>query len=275
MEKNRENEIVKIHESILYPMCRVKSGNDGGSGTVIYSKKDPDTGEIATFLISNFHVIASAIKIQKVWNPLKQRHVNEEQRKTVICEIFSYNNISHNIGAMAYEADIICYDTRADLCILRLRDKENEITNIAKMFLGDINKIHIFDSVWISGCSLLHPPICNHGYITYLDEEIEGEKYFMTNAGIIYGNSGGAVFLENNLEFVGIPSRVAVVPGWVSQAVSFMGYFIPMSRIIQFFEEQDMQFLYKPEEYTIKQCFDAREKKLKMVQDKMELLMSD
>ena len=31
----------EIHEQILYPVVRVRSGNAGGSGVVIYSEEDP------------------------------------------------------------------------------------------------------------------------------------------------------------------------------------------------------------------------------------------
>ena len=47
----------ELHERILYPVVRVRTGSAGGSGTVIMSQADPENeGEFQTFVLTNHHV---------------------------------------------------------------------------------------------------------------------------------------------------------------------------------------------------------------------------
>ena len=60
--------------------------------------------------------------------------------------------------------------------------------------LKDIENVHIFDDCFAVGASLGHPPVASNGMITYMDDEIDHFKYWMSSAPTIFGNSGGAVY---------------------------------------------------------------------------------
>ncbi len=54
------------HEKFLYPVVRIYSKTAAGSGTIIYSKTDPDNeGEFLTFCLTNHHVIADLHRVQR------------------------------------------------------------------------------------------------------------------------------------------------------------------------------------------------------------------
>ena len=269
-------EIIQKHEQMFYPTVRVRTKKAGGSGTVVYSKKHKD--EVYTYVITNHHVIADSVHLEKKWDPVLKRKVDKEILDTVFVEFFRYNNYSHTVGSFAVEADIVAYsDVQGgqDWALLRVRDKENTADWVANMFpLDDIDNVHIFDEVYAVGASLGHPPVASDGHISYMDDEIEHYKYWMSSAPTIFGNSGGAVYrwsgTRKQYDYIGIPSRISIQPmGFSADAITHMGYFIPIDRVYKLLEENDYQFIYDSE-FSIEDCEKARKKKQKPVKDKEE-----
>ena len=262
-------EIIQKHEQMFYPTVRVRTKKAGGSGTVVYSEKYND--EVYTYVITNHHVISDSVHIEKKWDPVLKRKVDKEILDTTYVEFFRYNNYSHTVGSFAVEADIVAYsevDGGQDWALLRVRDKENKADWVANMFpLNDIENVHIFDDCYAVGASLGHPPVASNGMITYMDDEIEHYKYWMSSAPTIFGNSGGAVYRwsgnRKQYEYIGIPSRISIQPmGFSADAITHMGYFIPIDRVYQLLEDNDYQFIYD-NSISIGDCEKARKEKQK------------
>ena len=260
-------EIIHKHEQMFYPTVRVRTKKAGGSGTVVYSKKHKD--EVYTYVITNHHVISDSVKIEKKWDSVLKRKTDKEKLDTVFVEFFRYNNYSHTVGSFAVEADIVAYsevEGGQDWALLRVRDKENTADWVANMFpLDDLDNVHIFDKSYAVGASLGHPPVASEGMITYMDDEIDSYKYWMSSAPTIFGNSGGAVYRwssnRKQYEYIGIPSRISIQPmGFSADAITHMGYFIPIERVYKLLEENDYQFIYD-EKVSIDDCNAARKKK--------------
>ncbi len=269
-------EIKQKHEQMFYPTVRVRTKKAGGSGTVVYSETHKD--EVYTYVITNHHVISDSVSIQKKWDPVLKRKVDKEKLDTVQVEFFRYNNYSHTVGSFAVEADIVAYsevEGGQDWALLRVRDKENKADWVANMFpLDDIDNVHIFDESYAVGASLGHPPVASDGMITYMDDEIDSFKYWMSSAPTIFGNSGGAVYRwsegRKQYEYIGIPSRISIQPmGFSADAITHMGYFIPIDRVYKLLEENDYQFIYDDSK-SIEECEKARNKKQAPLEDKEE-----
>jgi len=266
-------EIIQKHEQMFYPTVRVRTKKAGGSGTVVYSQEH--NKEVYTYVITNHHVIADSVKIEKKWDSVLKRKVDKEKLDTVFVEFFRYNNYSHTVGSFAVEADIVAYsevEGGQDWALLRVRDKENKADWVANMFpLDDIENVHIFDQSYAVGASLGHPPVASEGMITYMDDEIDSYKYWMSSAPTIFGNSGGAVYRwsdnRKRYEYIGIPSRISIQPmGFSADAITHMGYFIPIERVYKLLEENDYQFIYD-DKISIDDCNKARDKKQKPKKD--------
>ena len=260
-------EIIKKHEQMFYPTVRVRTKKAGGSGTVVYSKKH--NNEVHTYVITNHHVISDCIHIIKKWNPVLKKKIDTEILDTVQVEYFKYNNYSHNIGSFAVEADIVAYsevEGGQDWALLRVRDKENTADWVANLFPShDLDNVHIFDDVYAVGASLGHPPIASEGIITYMDDEIDHYKYWMSSAQTIYGNSGGACYRwsvnRHQYEYIGIPSRISVQPsGFTADAITHMGYFIPIDRVYKLLKENDYHFIYD-KDVSFEDCEKERKNK--------------
>lgn len=266
---NISPEIKQKHEDMFYPTVRVRTKSAGGSGTVVYSQDYND--EVYTYVITNHHVIDECISVRKKWNPVLKRKVDTEILDTVQIEYFKYNNYSHCIGSFAVEADIVAYSEHEggeDWALLRVRDKENTHTNVANIFpIEELDSIHIFDNCYAVGASLGHPPIATEGHICYMDDEIDHFKYWMSTAQTIFGNSGGSVYRwsesRSKYEYIGVPSRISIQPmGFSADAITHMGYFIPIDRIYNLLEDNDYQFIYDSS-YDISDCKRERTSKQK------------
>ena len=259
-------EIKQKHEQMFYPTVRVRAKKAGGSGTVVYSEKH--NGEYYTYVITNHHVVSNCISLEKKWDPVIKRKVDKEVLDTVSVEFFRYNNYSHTIGSFAVEADIVAYSEvngGQDWALLRVRDKENKADWVANLFpLKDIENVHIFDQTYAVGASLGHPPVASEGMITYMDDEIEHYKYWMSSAPTIFGNSGGAVYrwssARKQYEYIGVPSRISIQPmGFSADAITHMGYFIPIDRVYKLLKENSYHFIYD-KDISFEDCEKKRNK---------------
>ena len=269
-------EVEKRHHEIIWPTVRIRAKDAWGSGTVIYSKSDK-SGKFHTYILTCHHVIASNIKVEKVWDQRVGIEVKKEIRTPVEVQFFYYENLSYAKGLSgSHRAEIVCYDERQDIALLELEMQAREIEWVATLYPEDkIRDVHVYDAVFACGAAMAHEPIATDGIITFMNEIIDDYDYWMTTAQIIFGNSGGAVFRysveRDKFEFIGIPARVEVnISGFSAQAITHMGFFVPITRIYNLFRENQYEFLFNPE-VTYEDC--EKQRKLKAEEDK-KLFMS-
>lgn len=262
--------IEQLHEKILYPVVRVRTEKAGGSGTILYSKPLPGKEEHETYVLTNHHVIADCIKVDKRWDSVVKRKIDKEFLTPCTVEIFSYVYMSRRDSGQTFTAEIIAYDAAHDLALLKL-DTPTPAKYVANLYPKDKEKdIKLFADVWCSGCSLGHEPLINKGQITSLKETIDNKLYWMSNANSIFGNSGGAIFLADTGEFIGVPSRITAVQlGFGVDIITWMGFFGPIVRVYEFIEEQELQFLYDPN-ITSAECFACRKEKEEQLKKSMK-----
>ena len=237
-----------LHEKILYPVVRVRAGQAGGSGVLIYSEPDPkDDTKFINILLTCQHVIDGAIKIRDEWDAILKREVKRDVLDEVVIEVFDYDG-SKVVSANSTTGQIIAYDKHHDLAAIKLNSNTRPLSHVASVIPKDqINCLQLFDPVWVSGCSLLHDPFPNPGTITYLREVIDQKAYLMQNASSIFGNSGGGLFQGSGEEYnlLGLTSRVTVTQlGFGLDVQTWMGFSTHPDRLYEFFDHQELQFLY-------------------------------
>ena len=239
---------VNLHEKILYPVVRVRAGNAGGSGVLVYSEPDPkDEGKFINILLTCQHVIDGAIKIRDEWDAILKREVKRDVLDEVVIEVFDYDG-SKVVSANSTTGHIIAYDKHHDLAAVKLNSNTRALAHVASIIPRDqIGCLQLFDPVWVSGCSLLHDPFPNPGTLTYLREIIDQKAYLMQNASSIFGNSGGGLFQGSGEDFnlLGLTSRVTVTQlGFGVDVQTWMGFSTHPDRLYEFFDHQELQFLY-------------------------------
>jgi len=119
---------------------------------------------------------------------------------------------------------------------------------------------------YIAGDKSLLPDDLQYARITKIEEvgvqpvydiRLDTRHAFFAN-GVLVHNSGGAVFEKESMQFVGVPSRITV--SLFGQAITHMGYFIPVDRVYKFLDEQIFEFIYDPAQ-TPSACAKRREEK--------------
>lgn len=254
----------KQHNEMLYTSVRVGAKNAGGSGTVLYSQDG------LTYVLTNHHVIESLYDWDEKPNPMTGKLEYIENRSMGKIDFFQYDDMSTMVGTTGHRSTLEAYNEQDDLALMKLQTK-NTVDHVAHMYpRGKESEIKMFEKVWAVGCSLGHPTTFSEGHITGKSDEIDDRMYWMSSAPIIFGNSGGSVFIDRDdqYQFIGVPSRVSVA-GFGS-AVSHMGYLIPPDRVYNFLEKQQFQFIYD-EGFTPAEC----EKKRKFVKDKQKQVLED
>tara|TARA_R100000789_G_scaffold99201_1_gene105041 strand:+ start:767 stop:1606 length:840 start_codon:yes stop_codon:yes gene_type:complete len=226
------------HEEMLDTAIRVDTS---GSGTVLYSKKHNEEWE--SYILTNFHVIARQITLREVWNPLKGEKEKRETREPVTAFWFDYVKCARSVGTRGRIADIVAHDQQRDLALLRLRDTERGVERIAHMLPEDESP-KLGQTVWAIGAGLGFPPSMTSGEMAFAEQMIEGYRYQLATAPIIFGNSGGSLFsyseVRKQYEMIGVPSRVSA-SGF--QAVTHMGWSIPTETMRTFLRDNYYGFI--------------------------------
>lgn len=159
-----------------------------GSGTIIKSDPDPETGEIKTYIISAGHLSDG---IESDWSKLHHLEI----------DLFDFRGNFETV-----EASIVNNDMNYDLMMLQIDDKETiyptgEIANEK-----EITQLDIFTDILNVGCGLGTRPYPAYGIITALYLENNTYKsWWQMSAPIIYGNSGGGVFTMDG-KLIGVVS---------------------------------------------------------------------
>lgn len=256
-------ELKEVYEQVLYPCVRISTGEAAGSGTVLYSEDRGDGCQ--TYALTNHHVIDGAIKVETKWSSLLQADLKREVAEPVTVEVFRYTADATQDVTDSYQADVVAHDKDHDLALVKLRTSR-KLDHVAAP-LPKAQQVFLLEDVLAVGCALRHPPVLTAGRVNYKNDVIESKEYWLSDAQIIFGNSGGAVYVKKDRwYFIGVPSRVAVV-GW-SSVVTHMGYFVPVTRIREWVESQHLEFLLdkskKPAE-----CFEQREALRKQAEMRM------
>ena len=228
------------HMEMLYPTVLVRLGNGSGSGTVIYSKQNEDQ-KYESFILTNWHVIQSYVKLSKVWDSKKKEQVETETRRPVNIDLWEYNNYSTAVGTIGRLASIVAYDKSRDLALLKVEDEERPMPYVARIYPEDKDDgPWIFQTVYAVGAGLGKPPFPTMGLLAGYGRDQDGNDLYLSTSPIIYGNSGGALYVyspRNHYELIGVPSMVSAY-GWGS-VVSHMAWSRPISEIRLFLRQAE------------------------------------
>jgi S1-C subfamily serine protease len=226
----------------LYPSVKIAGSGGVGAGTIVYSAMDSH-GQCHTYLVSAFHVVAGYVTIKD----------GIENRETVTISIYE-----PDLQTMTDEvADIIVYDKKADLVLLKLRERGKCFPAAKLASRKELKEVCIFTPVYAVGCPLGHSPLPSAGEISTLNKKVDGKTYWMMNAPTIYGNSGGGVFLIESHQFVGVSAMLCVYQQFINVPVPHMGVLVPATTVYDWLDYEHYQFVYDPA-YTTEGCAVAR-----------------
>ena len=219
--ENVEVPVKKITE-MLYPSVLVDLGEGAGSGTIIFSgertHKSWKEDKVWTLVLTNHHVIQTAINIDEVFDPKQGKNIQKETRRPVHVRLWDYNDYSTAVGTTGRVARIVAWDKDRDLALLRLDDTERVIKNIAKLWPEDVGGPYLFQTTWAIGSGMGNPPYPTQGLLSGINgKDRKGRALYLSSTPIIFGNSGGSLWVfskkRDRYEMIGVPSMDGAY-GW-------------------------------------------------------------
>jgi S1-C subfamily serine protease len=216
----------RLQHDILAPSVQVNVKGSVGGGTLLFSK------DTHSYVISACHVLQKIIAGH-----------DDETREPV--EVTLYDDMG--VSTDTVDADLIAWDDRKDLALLRLR-AVREFPNAAHLASREtLRSTRVFTPIYAVGCPLGHDPLPTLGEIATLNKEVNGERFWMMNAPTIFGNSGGGVFHRETRELLGVSVMVCTYDGAVSTPVPHLGIMVSLETVYDWLDDLNYQFIYDPE----------------------------
>ena len=249
-----EAPVKKITE-MLYPTIMVDLSNGQGSGTIVFSGKRKHESwkdeKVWTLVLTNNHVIASAVSIEEEFDPKKGKNIQKETRRPVHVRLWDYNDYSTAVGTTGRVARIVAWDKHRDLALLRLDDKERVIKNVATLWPEDVGGPYLFQKTWAVGSGMSNPPYPTEGLLSGISgKDAKGRALYLSSAPIIFGNSGGSLWAysksRDRYEMIGVPSMVGAF-GY-GNIIPHIAWSRPITEIRAFLRENDYGFVVGDED---------------------------
>ena len=244
-----EAPVKKITE-MLYPTVMVDLGQGRGSGTIIYSgireHESWKDEKVWTLVLTNFHVIGSAVSIEEEFDSKRGKKIQRETRRPVHVRLWDYNDYSTAVGTTGRVARILAWDKHKDLALLRLDDKEKILENVATFWPEYVGGPYLFQKTWAVGSGLGNPPYPTEGLLSGISgKDPKGRSLYLSSAHIIFGNSGGSLWAysksRDRYEMIGVPSMVSAF-GY-GTVVTHIAWSRPISEIRTFLRDNDYGFI--------------------------------
>jgi len=194
-----EQNVTRFGEAVV--MVNTPSG--GGSGFLI----NPDG-----YLITNYHVIARETLI-----------------KTTV-----FHRTENGFEQKRYDkVKIIAMNPYVDLALLKIEDAGRQFRHV---FLGDMSRVNVGETVFAIGNPLGLTRTVSQGIVSTTNRDFEGQLYIQTTADINPGNSGGPLFNLGG-EVIGVTSMGYLFYGGLNFA-------IPANTVKEFVDNWDA-FAYR------------------------------
>ena len=258
---------VKKITEMLYPTVMVDLGQGQGSGTLIFSGRREHKSwadeKVWTLVLTNYHVIKSAVNIEEEFDPKKGKNVQKETRRPVHVRLWDYNDYSTAVGTTGRVARILAWDKHRDLALLRLSDKERVIPSVATLWPEDVGGPYLFQTTWAVGSGMGNPPYPTEGLLSGISgKDQKGRALYLSSAPIIFGNSGGSLWAyskkRDRYEMIGVPSMISAF-GYGS-IVTHLAWSRPIVEIRAFLRENEYGFVLGDEDVAKKDPKDDKDK---------------
>ncbi|MFQ5506126.1 MAG: serine protease, partial [Planctomycetota bacterium] len=212
---------------MLSPTVQLSGEETVGSGTLFacVEREGKKTGW-DTYVLTAYHVVRNILADEPGL-----------ARKGIECLIYiSDTKISRR-------ADVLVSNPDRDVSLLKLRGGDR-VEHPARLASPEsIARISIWTPVYAIGCPLGNDPIPTSGFVTSLDNQVNGTKYWMINAPTYYGNSGGGIYNGDTQELIAVFSKIYTHGRTRPTVIPHMGLAVPLSLVYPWLEAEGYEFL--------------------------------
>lgn len=265
-----------IQETLFAPVVRIVSEYDTpygkrwhrGTGVIVYSKPNQNGSRYDTYVLTANHVVEtpihdgtergneqyqyydmSVVGTKHLVTYVEYFHTATGESIKVPARVIAHS--PNNIFGIDKDGNMKLIPEHwsgkksgEDLALLKMESDEQ--FRAAKLIPADrIVSLKVLDQVRLVGSALADKPVPTLGEISRIEPEI---GYMQVTAPIIFGNSGGACYLAETGEFIGITNAVRQVstPEGLSVPVSHMALVRPIQRIYGWLDSVGYRFIYDP-----------------------------
>ncbi len=216
-------DVTALYRDVLHPSVQVTGLGGVGGGTLLYSKRG------RTYVITAYHVVPKPADGEGHGIQVKLYNERGMPEETV-------------------EGVLVASDERKDLALLRI-SSDRTCPNVARLASREaLRSIKVFTPVYAVGCPLGHDPLPTLGEVATLNKEVGSERFWMTNAPTIFGNSGGGIFHRETREMIGVSVMICTYDGVISTPVPHLGILVSLDVVYDWLDSLGYRFIYDPDE---------------------------
>lgn len=167
-----------IQNDMILPSVKI---SDNCSGQLVSSKRDVESGEVSTFVLTAKHCLTSV-----------------KSGETIPISFPQYDATTRLVGELVYYGSVAARDPKGDLALIRLHDKQTYFKNTVTVDDGK-NPVQLGDDCWAAGFPKAWALTITRGIIGPLERQDfdgpDGEiEYRRASAQVAGGSSGGGLY---------------------------------------------------------------------------------
>lgn len=216
----------ELTRTMLLPTVQLNGEDTVGSGTIVFSGKNPKTNAVETYVLTSHHVVRNILA-----DTPKAAHEGMDVTVYLPGE------------RVTVKGRMVASQTKIDAALVQLvTDRQFDfVANVLPRSESD--QVKVWDPVCAVGCPLGNDPVPSHGEVSSLRNELNGANYWMINAPTYFGNSGGGIYRADTRQLIGVFSKIYTHGKGTPVVVPHMGLCTPIELVYEWLAEEKLEHL--------------------------------
>ncbi|MCA8954049.1 MAG: trypsin-like peptidase domain-containing protein [Planctomycetes bacterium] len=218
-----------LTETMLLPTVQLNGDDTVGSGTLVFSDKNPKTGECESYVLTSYHVVRNILADTP-------RAAKEGFDATIYLPG----------ERLTVKGRMVASRAKIDAALVKL-ETDRKLPFVANVIARDetMERVKVWEPVTAVGCPLGNDPVPSSGQVSSLKNELNGSNYWMINAPTYFGNSGGGIYLADTHQLIGVFSKIYTHGKGNPVVVPHMGLCTPIDLVYDWLAEEKLTHLLR------------------------------
>jgi len=223
----------RLTEAMLLPTVQLNGDDTVGSGTLVFSDRNPKTKRIESYVLTSYHVVRNILA-----------DTPRARREGFDVTVYTPSD------KLIVKGRLVASKPKIDTALVRLYT-DRKLPNVANVLRrDDIDRVVVWEPVCAVGCPLGNDPVPSHGEISSLSNKLNGSNYWMINAPTYFGNSGGGIYLSDTHQLIGVFSKIYTHGKGNPVVVPHMGLCTPINLVFDWLAEEQLSHLLTSNDVT-------------------------
>jgi len=216
-----------LTRDMLLPTVQLNGDDTVGSGTLIYSRENPQSRKVENYVLTSHHVVRNILAD----TPRARR------------EGFDVTIYLTDGKRLDVKGRMISHNAMIDAALVQLETERAFPHTAALLPLAESDEVEVWDPVYAVGCPLGNDPVPSAGDLSSKKNTLGGANYWMINAPTYFGNSGGGVYLADCHRLIGVFSKIYTHGQGNPVVVPHMGLCTPITAIYEWLGEEKYDWI--------------------------------